>query len=160
MRNAQNMFKIVRAIRACIQRARLRQRDIGSSHTRDYNIERVGLAFRRLPFACAFHHLCYNFAMQSNQTRAATRAQISVRGIVQGVNFRWYTQRRADGLHLMGYVRNMPDGSVLVVAEGARGELDALIEALRVGPSAAVVETVQVEWHAPSGEFDRFEVRS
>lgn len=150
------MFKIVRAIRVRIQRARLRQSYIGSSHTSDYNIERVCLCLLR----CAFHHLCYNFAMQSNQTRVVTRAQISVRGIVQGVNFRWFAQRRADGLHLMGYVRNMPDGSVFVVAEGSRDELDALIEALRIGPSAAVVENVQVEWHAPSGEFDRFEVRS
>lgn len=87
------------------------------------------------------------------------RAEIIVRGIVQGVNYRWFTQRRADALHLNGYVRNMPDGTVSVVAEGARSDIEALMETLRVGPSAAVVESVQVEWHAPSGEFDRFEVR-
>ncbi len=94
-----------------------------------------------------------------NQVMQKTRAQIAVRGIVQGVNFRWFTQRRADTLHLTGYVRNMPDGSVYVVAEGLRGEIESLTQELRVGPSAAVVESVQVEWRAPSGEFDRFEVR-
>lgn len=97
--------------------------------------------------------------MQSHLTTVKTRAQISVRGIVQGVNYRWFTQRRADALHVTGYVCNMPDGSVFVVAEGPRIEIESLIESLRAGPSAAVVESVQVEWHAPSGEFDRFEVR-
>lgn len=88
-----------------------------------------------------------------------TRAQIVVRGLVQGVNYRWFTQRRADALGLTGHVRNMPDGSVLVVVEGPRTDIESLIATLRVGPSAAVVESVRVEWHAPSGEFDRFEVR-
>ncbi len=89
-----------------------------------------------------------------------TRAQISVRGIVQGVNFRWFTQRRASDLSLTGFVRNAADGSVQIIVEGARATIEQLLEALRIGPSAAVVESVQVEWHAPSGEFDRFEVRS
>lgn len=89
-----------------------------------------------------------------------TRAQIVVRGIVQGVNFRWFTQRRASDLGLTGFVRNASDGSVQVTVEGARGAIEQLLEMLRMGPSAAVVESVQVEWHAPSGEFDRFEVRS
>jgi acylphosphatase len=89
-----------------------------------------------------------------------TRALITVRGIVQGVNYRWFTQRHASELHLTGYVRNLMDGSVQVVAEGPRAEIEQLLETLRAGPSAAVVESVDVEWHAPSGEFDRFEVRS
>jgi acylphosphatase len=108
---------------------------------------------------CPFLYLCYNFAVSTQPVKQKTRAQIVVRGIVQGVNYRWFTQRRAAELHLTGYVMNMPDGSVLVVAEGARDEIEILLDALRVGPSAAVVESVQVEWHAPSGEFDRFEVR-
>lgn len=88
------------------------------------------------------------------------RAQIVVRGIVQGVNYRWFTQRRASDLGLTGFARNAPDGSVQITLEGERERIEQLLEALRVGPSAAVVESVQVEWHAPSGEFDRFEVRS
>lgn len=106
-----------------------------------------------------FPTVCYNFGVQKNSVMTMARAEIIVRGIVQGVNFRWFTQRRADALHLNGYVRNMPDGTVFVVAEGPRSDIEALMDALRVGPSAAVVESVQVAWHAPSGEFDRFEVR-
>lgn len=89
-----------------------------------------------------------------------TRAQVVVRGIVQGVNYRWFTQRRASDLGLTGFVRNAPDGSVQATIEGTREKIELLLETMRVGPSAAVVESVAVEWHAPSGEFDRFEVRS
>ena len=88
------------------------------------------------------------------------RARVIVRGIVQGVNYRWFTQRRASELGLTGYVRNAPDGSVHMLVEGEREKIEQLLDALRVGPSAAVVESVDAEWHAPSGEFERFEVRS
>ena len=95
-----------------------------------------------------------------NVVKQKTRAQIIVRGIVQGVNFRWFTQRRATDLGLTGFVRNASDGSVHLTVEGTRVLIEQLLDVLRVGPSAAVVESVQVEWHAPSGEFERFEVRS
>jgi len=89
----------------------------------------------------------------------SVRAEATVRGIVQGVNYRWFAQRRATELELVGFVRNMPDGSVQVVVEGKRAAIEQLLEALRVGPAAAVVESVTVEWSAPQGEFERFEVR-
>ncbi len=82
-----------------------------------------------------------------------------VQGVVQGVNFRWYTQRRASDLGLAGFVRNLSDGSVEVVAEGPRGSLESLLDFLRVGPSSAVVESVETCWSSPTGEFNRFEVR-
>lgn len=108
-----------------------------------------------------FPRLCYNFAVHTeSQLNQRTRARVLVRGIVQGVNYRWFTQRRASELGLTGYVRNAPDGSVQVLVEGEREKIEQLLDALRVGPSAAVVESVNVEWHAPSGEFERFEVRS
>lgn len=87
------------------------------------------------------------------------RAQINVRGIVQGVNYRWFTRRNAGELGITGYVCNMSDGSVEVVAEGPRAGVERLIDTLRVGPSAAVVESVTVTWDAPRGDFERFEVR-
>lgn len=87
------------------------------------------------------------------------RVRALVRGLVQGVNFRWYTQRRAVDVGLCGFVRNLPDGLVEVVAEGERGSLDTLLDWLRVGPSAAIVESVEAQWTSPTGEFTRFEVR-
>lgn len=87
------------------------------------------------------------------------RVTAIVTGLVQGVNFRWFTQRRASELGLVGYVRNHSDGSVEFVAEGLRDALERLLDAARVGPSSAVVENVQVKWEMPTGEFHRFEIR-
>lgn len=81
-----------------------------------------------------------------------------VSGVVQGVNFRWYTQRRANELGLTGWVRNLPDGSVEFVAEGARADLERLLDFVHVGPSMAVVENVDTQWSPATGEFYRFEI--
>jgi acylphosphatase len=82
-----------------------------------------------------------------------------VTGMVQGVNFRWFTQRRASELGLVGYVRNRPDSSVELVAEGPRESLDRLLDAVRAGPAMAAVENVNVVWDTGTGEFRRFEIR-
>ncbi len=87
------------------------------------------------------------------------RLHVHVSGLVQGVNFRWFTQRRAVDLGLRGWVRNMSDGSVEIMAEGERRDLESLLDSVRVGPSSAVVETVDVQWSAATGELGRFEVR-
>ncbi len=93
------------------------------------------------------------------QDRAAARLQAIVHGRVQGVNFRYYTQRRASNLGLAGYVRNLWDGTVEVVAEGPRTALDELLAFLRVGPRGSIVTDVSVQWPAPTAGFERFEVR-
>jgi acylphosphatase len=82
-----------------------------------------------------------------------------VTGLVQGVNFRWFTQRRATELGLVGYVRNRSDGSVEFVAEGPRDALERLLDMVRVGPPSAVVENVEAKWDVSTGEFHRFEIR-
>jgi acylphosphatase len=88
-----------------------------------------------------------------------SRLQATIDGRVQGVSFRYYTVRRARDLGLTGYVRNEPDGTVTVVAEGQRSDLEELLSFLRVGPRAAVVTDVSTDWRAPTGDFNRFEVR-
>ncbi len=87
------------------------------------------------------------------------RLEATLHGRVQGVSFRYYTRKQANELGLTGYVQNMPDGTVGVVAEGPRPDLDELLSFLRVGPRAAHVTDVDVQWPAPTGEFDRFTVR-
>lgn len=82
-----------------------------------------------------------------------------VTGLVQGVSFRWFVQRRANELGLSGYVRNLSDGSVEFTAEGRRGDLERLLDAVRTGPSEAVVENVDARWDAATGDFHRFEIR-
>ena len=91
--------------------------------------------------------------------QAEYRLQATVHGRVQGVSFRFYTRRRAAELGLTGHVRNAWDGTVKVVAEGGRADLERLLAFLQVGPSAALVTQVDARWVAPTNTFDRFEVR-
>jgi acylphosphatase len=83
-----------------------------------------------------------------------------VHGRVQGVNFRWYTRKRANELNVTGWVRNLPDGRrVKVIAEGAEEKLQELVRFLYNGPPAANVDDVDVDWQDATGEFDRFSIR-
>lgn len=66
-----------------------------------------------------------------------------ISGLVQGVGFRWYVKRRADQLGLTGWVKNLPNGQVEVVAEGPDDSLAAMEELLRKGPPAARVARVE-----------------
>ena len=93
------------------------------------------------------------------QAPPAARLHAIIHGRVQGVNFRHYTQRRAVDLGLAGYVRNLWDGTVEVVAEGPRAALDELLAFLRVGPRGSIVTEVSVRWPAPTAGFEWFEVR-
>lgn len=87
------------------------------------------------------------------------RLHVLVRGRVQGVSFRWSTQQTASRLGLTGYVRNRLDGGVEVVAEGSRPLLETLLAFLEVGPPAAQVAGVAVEWQPATAEFATFEIR-
>ncbi len=87
------------------------------------------------------------------------RVHLLISGLVQGVFFRSNTRRVAGELGLKGWVRNLPDGRVEVVAEGRKPALDRLIEFCRKGPEGARVENVQIEWERPKNEFETFDVR-
>ena len=82
-----------------------------------------------------------------------------VHGLVQGVNYRYFVLRRAGELGLAGYVRNLREGSVEVVAEGDREKLQALLDQLEVGPRSAHVKQVKVEWTEHSGSYRDFDIR-
>ena len=87
------------------------------------------------------------------------RLQAIVHGRVQGVNFRYYTQLRAQELGVTGYVRNRWDRTVEVVAEGEREAVEKLLEFIKVGPRGALVQRVHSQWQDPTGQFEYFEVR-
>lgn len=82
-----------------------------------------------------------------------------VHGLVQGVNYRYFVQRNAESLEISGYVRNLDDGSVEVVAEGEKDKLTQLIAKLKAGPRAARVDDVDVTWLKDVERYSRFEVR-
>ena len=87
------------------------------------------------------------------------RLKAIVHGRVQGVNFRYYTIQQARRLGVTGYVRNLWDGTVEVVAEGVRQNVTRLLNWLHKGPRMAFVEKVDAQWLPHSGEFRGFEVR-
>ncbi|CZT14507.1 related to Acylphosphatase [Ramularia collo-cygni] len=63
-------------------------------------------------------------------------------GTVQGVNFRSWTEDKARGLGLTGYVRNESDGTVIGEAQGSSSALDKFVQHLNIGPRMAKVEKV------------------
>ena len=87
------------------------------------------------------------------------RLRALVHGLVQGVGFRYYVLSRARMLSLVGFVRNRPDGTVEVVAEGERALLEELLEAVERGPIGASVSYVDRDWLPSREQFHRFEVR-
>lgn len=79
-------------------------------------------------------------------------------GDVQGVFFRANAQSQARSLGLSGWVRNVDDGSVEVVAEGDPQNLRKLADWCRKGPAGASVESVKENYGVATGEFTGFEV--
>jgi acylphosphatase len=91
---------------------------------------------------------------------ARARCVATVRGLVQGVGFRWYVQDRAAGLGLAGWVSNQADGSVEVVAEGAQAALDQFELELWEGPPGSLVSAVEVHHEPARGNLLGFVIRS
>jgi acylphosphatase len=89
----------------------------------------------------------------------STESHIVVRGIVQGVGFRMYAQRQARMHGVAGYVRNLPDGDVEIVAQGEAEAVARLIDWARQGPPSAQVDNVAIQERPPSIEFHSFEIR-
>lgn len=89
---------------------------------------------------------------------ANIRVRLVIKGRVQGVFFRDSTRNEATRLGVFGWVRNLPDGNVEVLAEGPEEKVQKLVEWCHQGPPAAQVTRVhktQEEWQ---GEFDSFRV--
>lgn len=82
-----------------------------------------------------------------------------VHGEVQGVGYRNFARRMAVARGIAGYVRNRPDGTVEITAEGERAALLSLVEALRRGPSSADVDDVECVWLPYTGTLGPFAIR-
>ena len=86
------------------------------------------------------------------------RVTIIVHGRVQGVFYRDSTMRKARELGLVGTVRNLPDGTVQIVAQGPAAALEDLIRWAREGPPAAVVSDLKVDFGSPVPGYSDFSV--
>ena len=86
------------------------------------------------------------------------RVEIVVTGIVQGVCFRAETRDFACTIGVGGTVRNLPNGSVEITAEGDKENLEKLIKYASKGPSSAQVYNISVKWEKPKKDFSQFRI--
>ncbi|MFC1713416.1 acylphosphatase [Candidatus Poribacteria bacterium] len=87
------------------------------------------------------------------------QAHMFAHGRVQGVSFRYYVRKRAIALALKGYVRNLADGRVEILARGSRESLDELVSYLRSNPGLSYVVKLDINREEPSGDLEGFHIR-
>ena len=88
-----------------------------------------------------------------------SRAHAVISGRVQGVSFRYYAYHEALKHGLKGWVRNLSDGRVEALFEGDRQAIERVLAWCKLGPPAAQVDEVQVEWQDSSEQLEAFNVR-
>jgi acylphosphatase len=86
------------------------------------------------------------------------RLQVFYSGTVQGVGFRYSVKMLASGFEVAGTVRNVPDGRVELVVEGADDELKAFQQAIRESELGHFIRKEDVHWHEAQGAFRGFEI--
>jgi len=87
------------------------------------------------------------------------RSMVTVKGLVQGVSYRYFTVQKAVQLNVAGWVKNLPNGDVQGCFEGEERDVLELIDWCRMGPSRAQVDRVLVDRMEFTGEFKEFHVR-
>jgi acylphosphatase len=95
-------------------------------------------------------------ASETSTSRVARR--FSIRGDVQGVGYRFFAQRAAARHQVVGYVRNMGDGTVEVLAEGPSVNVEAFKHDLATGPRFSGVEQVEEINLEPTGAYSSFRI--
>ena len=103
-------------------------------------------------FAKSFYTMMINIIIMEK------RVEVIVEGIVQGVGFRYFAKKVAKEFGIKGYVKNLPDGRVYIVAEGDMNVLEKFLASIRRGPPLAVVKNVIVCEKEPTGEFEDFSI--
>jgi acylphosphatase len=86
------------------------------------------------------------------------RGHFTIEGRVQGVCYRMFAAEEAESLGLTGWVKNLPDGAVEIVAEGEETDLRQFLDICRRGPPAAHVTRISEEYGEPTGSFGSFRV--
>jgi len=88
------------------------------------------------------------------------RVRVFAGGRVQGVAYRFFAEKHAARLGLAGWVRNLDDGRVEVLAEGPAGRIESFLERLQEGPRLARVDSFDVRREPSTGEFADFRIAS
>ncbi len=87
------------------------------------------------------------------------RATVFYSGRVQGIGFRYTAREVACGYEVTGYVRNLHDGRVELIAEGDEEEVTAFLEAVRASQLGSHIRDVDANWREATGEFNGFGIR-
>lgn len=88
----------------------------------------------------------------------SVRATVRIRGVVQGVNFRYFTQRTACQHNVTGWVKNLNGGDVEATFEGKESDVRQVVDWCRHGPAAAHVDEILIDWEEFRGEFNDFKL--
>jgi acylphosphatase len=86
------------------------------------------------------------------------RVRVKAAGRVQGVAYRFFAEKSAAALGVTGWVRNLPDGRVEVLAEGEAGPIESFLERLKAGPRLARIDSFDVLREPATGEFGDFRI--
>ena len=88
------------------------------------------------------------------------RLTLKILGDVQGVTFRWSSREKAQELDIVGWVKNEPDGSVTVIAEGDEAKLETFLDWCKTGPRWARVDKMEEKLEEVGKlNFEKFEIR-
>jgi acylphosphatase len=84
--------------------------------------------------------------------------RLIVRGKVQGVGFRYFAKDKALELQITGWVRNLPDRTVEILAQGPGETLERFMQSIEIGPLGSRVEKVESQWIPDEKDQRRFEI--
>ena len=87
------------------------------------------------------------------------RLRVIFHGYVQGIGFRYTTERLSRQFCVTGYVRNLMDGTVEVEAEGEEKELQDFLQAIRQSPMGPQILEVDAKWGEATGQWHNFTVK-
>jgi acylphosphatase len=117
--------------------------------------ERQILQFRLFIFC---HIANFKTKKPTASQMAVKRIHAFLKGKVQGTGFREFTRREAGSLEVSGFVRNLKDGRVEIIAEGEEKKLKEFERRFKKGPLMAFVTDTELTEESPSGEFDGFDI--
>lgn len=87
------------------------------------------------------------------------QVHLYISGRVQGVAFRWATNDVAGKYGVKGFVKNLADGRVEVLAEGEKDVLDLFVKWCKQGPPSARVTDMEIEWQDATGKLKNFKIK-
>src|SRR3989338_7662741 len=86
----------------------------------------------------------------------AYRAHVFYSGRVQGIGFRFLSEKMAADLGLVGWVKNLPDGRVEILCEGPKEKIEAFLQHVRQSSLGSYIKKADCRWEMPTHEFEEF----